>query len=116
MSAGTNGELEKRIVEAVRTSSDRAEQHILFYRWRFRAHVFSHFLTLDDLVHLVFEGERRSSPARLVLDLIEEDAGWQGLRRLKDGWRRRFEPFPEYQNSIHAEYGTIYLAALREME
>ena len=43
----------------------------------------------------------------MVLNLVEEDAGRQGLGRLEDGWRRRFETLPEYQNSMHAEYGII---------
>lgn len=107
MSAGTNGKLEKRIVETVKTWSDRSEQYIRFNRRDFRTRVFSHFLTLDDLVYIVFEGERRGSPARLVLNLVEEDADRQGLGRLEGGWRRRFETLPEYQHSMHAEYGII---------
>jgi hypothetical protein len=107
MLTGANGELEKRIVEAVRAWSNRSEQHIRFNRRNFRTRVFSHFLTLDDLVYIVFEGERHGSPARLVLNLVEEDADRQGLGRLEGGWRRRFEPLPEYQESMHAEYGLI---------
>ena len=107
MPTGTNGELEKRIVEAVRVWVDRSDQYIRFNRRNFRNRVFSHFLTLDDLVYIVFEGEDRGSPARVVLNLVEEDAGRQGLGRLEDGWRRRFETLPEYQNSMHAEYGII---------
>jgi hypothetical protein len=107
MPTGTNGELEKRIVETVRTWSDRSEQHIRFNRRDFRTRVFSHFLTLDDLVYIVFEGERRGSPARWVLNLVEEDADRQGLGRMEGGWRRRFELLSEYQASMHAEYGIL---------
>jgi hypothetical protein len=107
MPTGTNGELEKRIVEAVRAWSDRPDQHIRFNRRNFRNRVFSHFLTLDDLVYVVFEGEDRGSPARLVLNLVEEDADRQGLGRLEGGWHRQFETLPEYQDSMHAEYSII---------
>jgi hypothetical protein len=107
MPSGANGELEKRIVDAVKAWSDRPEQHIRFNRRNFRTRMFSHFLTLDDLVFIVFEGERHGSPARLVLDLVEEDADRQGLGRLEGGWRRRFETVPEYQDSMLAEYGVI---------
>lgn len=108
MPAGTDGELEKRIVKAVSAWVDRSDQYIRFNRRNFRHRVFSHFLTLDDLVYIVFEGQDRGSPARLVLNLVEEDAGRQGLGRLEDGWRRRFETWPEYQNSMHAEYDIIH--------
>ena len=108
MPTGPTGELEKRIVEAVRAWSDRPEQHIRFNRWDFRTRAFSHFLTLDDLVYIVFEGEHHGSPTRLVLNLVEEDADQQGLGRLKGGWRRRFETLPEYQDAMHAEYGILH--------
>ncbi len=107
MPARTNGELEKRIVEAVREWSDRSEQHIQFNRRDFRTRVFSHFLTLDDLVYIVFEGKHHGSPSRQVLNLIEADADRQGFGHLENGWRRRFETLPEYQNSMYAEYGII---------
>jgi hypothetical protein len=107
MPTSANGELEKRIVEAVRVWSDRSEQYIRFHRRNFRNRVFSHFLTLDDLVYIVFEGEDRGSPARLVLNMVEEDADRQGLGRLEGGWRKRFETLPEYQDSMRAEYGII---------
>jgi len=108
MSTRTNGELEKRIVEAVRVWSDRSDQHIRFNRRNFRHRAFSHFLTLDDMVYIVFEGEDRGSPARLVLNLVEEDAGRQDLGRLEGGWRKQFEPLPEYQDSMRAEYGILH--------
>jgi hypothetical protein len=102
------GDLEKRIVRAVSEWWGRTDRYVRFNRRNFRHRTFAHLLTLDDLVFIVFEGQMQSRAERLVLGLVQEDAGQQGLGRLEGGWRGKFELVPEYQDRMRAEYAVIY--------
>lgn len=100
-------ELERRIVAAVGAWAERADPLIRFDgRGDSRTRVFTHFLTLDDLLYVVFEGGGYASASRLVLNLVEADAercGWGSY----EGGRRRFELLSAYQDSMCADYALI---------
>ncbi len=97
-----------RIAQAVSEWSGRMDQYIRFDRRQFRYRAFRHFLTLYDLVYIVFQGEHPSPARWLVSRLVEEDASQRGLGRVRGRWSRKFEPLPEYRDSVLAEYSVIH--------
>ena len=75
--AGTAGALETHIVNAVDEWSQREDEYIHIGR-SFRRRAFKHFLALEDLVYIAFEGDH---PAR-------------GLAHPRPGWPRRCSARP----------------------
>jgi hypothetical protein len=100
------GELEKRILDAVGEWSQRTDETIR-YGGSFRRRDFRHFLALEDLVYVVFEGEHISPDLQLTDDVVGTDATRQGLGRMVGPLKARFEPLPECRERVLAEYDVI---------
>lgn len=96
------GELERRIVHTVRDWAGRQDPEIKLGSAHHRR-TFTHFLALEDLIFLII-GERGSPDKWLAVQLVGADASQQGLGRVKGRLHKRFEPVPEYQARLQAEY------------
>jgi len=96
------GKLEERIARAVEEWSQRTDENIHSHRRAFR-----HFLTLEDVIHVVFEGERGAPDYWLIHEVVGVDASQRGMGRKKGFLKEQFETLPEYQDSVLAEYDVV---------
>ena len=67
-----------------------------------------HFLALEDLVYVVFEGEHSNPNDWLVHDVVGADASRRGLGRMVGRLRKRFEPLAECRERVLGEYKVIF--------
>lgn len=100
------GNLEERIVHTVREWSQRTDEYIRLGHG-FRQRAFRHFLTLEDLVYVVLEGEQPGPGYWLTHDVVGADAVQRGLGRMVGPLKSRFEPLPEYREHVLTEYDVI---------
>ncbi len=64
-------------------------------------------MTLEDVIHVVFEGEKGAPDYWLIHEVVGVDASQRGLGRKKGVLKEQFETLPEYQDSVLAEYDVV---------